>query len=488
VTDRFREFALPDLGEGLTEGEILQWLVSPGDTVHLNQPVVEVETAKAAVEIPSPYAGVVAELLVEAGNTVDVGSVIIRFDTDPVGDVEDSVEEVGARPTDELVPPAATRPPAREAVLVGYGVRQGTAVRRPRRAPSAVAPTVTPTVTPTVAPTGAPTPAPARVSAAEVAAAAASQLSPGAGEAVPPATVVPLPARVARVHVLAKPPVRKLARDQGVDLAKVQPSGPGGTVTREDVIAAATTAEPDFSALRPPAGGRAGRRVPVRGVRRATAEAMVASAFTAPHVTLFATVDVTPAVELVDRLRQLPEFAGGSVGPMLLVARALVLACRRHPEVNAAWDEAAKEIEIHGGVHLGVAAATDRGLIVPVVPDADLLSLPALSHALAELTATARAGRATPAQLTGGTITLTNVGSFGVDNGTPILVPGQAAILCLGAVREQPWVHEGQLAIRRVTQLALSFDHRLVDGALGASVLRDVAAVLADPTHLLAWG
>lgn len=489
---RIREFALPDLGEGLTEGEILQWLVSPGDTVRLNQPLVEVETAKAAVEIPSPFAGVVAELLAAAGATVDVGATIVRFDTEPhagplpeaegaaavqaAGAAANPAEsssrvaaEATAAPAEDWAFGAATSAPhtpagaGREAVLVGYGVRPGAARRRPRL--------------PTSAPPAAAPPAPARVSAAAVAEAA--ELS-------------------AAGRVLAKPPVRKLAKDLGVDLGRVTGSGPGGAVTRDDVEAAATAWKDGVRVAAAPTVAAASdasdasvpapeRRVPVTGVRKATARAMVASAFTAPHVTLFLTVDVTPSVELVQRLRALKEFEGVSVTPLLLVARALVLACRRYPEVNASWDEAAQEIVVHAGVGLGIAAATPRGLLVPTIKGADQLSLVELAKALQHLTITARAGRSTPADMTGGTITITNIGSFGVDAGTPILNPGEAAILCLGAVREQPWVHDGQLAVRRVTQLSLSVDHRLVDGELASRVLADIGAALADPTLLLAW-
>jgi len=510
---RIREFALPDLGEGLTEGEILQWLVTPGETVRLNQPVVEVETAKAAVEIPSPYAGVVTEVLFDAGATVDVGSTIIRFDTDPAaGPLEAAaaqqaagaaanpaesatraVDEALSGPpyVDDLIPPAAVREPEpkREAVLVGYGVRQGAARRRPRRVGAPAG-----SVTASVPPADGSTPPPARVSGAAVAQAA--QLHAVPSEAVPavaaPPSAAPPPGSVAdggRVHVLAKPPVRQLAKTLGVDLAAVPGTGPGGTVSRADVEAAAAgpAAEPAAAVVPISAATRADRRVPIKGVRKATAAAMVASAFTAPHVTLFMTVDVTESMALVGRLRRLPDFEGVKVTPLLLVARALLLACRRNPEVNASWDEARQEIVLHGAVNLGIAAATPRGLLVPNIKDADLLGLVDLARALQQLTATAREGRTTPADMARGTITITNVGTFGVDNGTPILNPGEAAILCFGAVREQPWMHEGAVAVRSVTQLTLSFDHRLVDGQLGARVLADVGNALADPTRLLAW-
>lgn len=473
-----REFALPDLGEGLTEGEILQWFVAPGDIVALNQPLVEVETAKAAVEIPSPYAGTVEELLAEAGATVDVGAPIVRFDTgaapgssvdgdphaqaaaqaqaagaaaNPAESATRAVDQALAGPPagDDLVPPAATREPVgagREAVLVGYGVRPGTAQRRPRR--SAAAPPLSLQRTPAM-------PQP--------------------------------PAPAGSPSVLAKPPVRKLAKDLGVDLAGVTGTGEGGIVTRTDVQTAAERSPERERGAAPAGRERSERRTPIAGVRKATARAVVASAFTAPHVTLFQTVDVTESSALVRRLREQQELEGLSVSPLLLVARALMLACHRHPDINASWDEDAQEIVVHGQVNLGIAAATPRGLLVPNIKDADTLGLAELARALTDVARTAREGRTTPADMAGGTITITNVGSFGVDNGTPILNPGEAAILCLGAVRPQPWVHEGVIAVRDVTTLTLSVDHRLIDGQLGSLVLADVASVLRDPTLLHVW-
>ncbi|MHB8342117.1 MAG: dihydrolipoamide acetyltransferase family protein [Mycobacteriales bacterium] len=391
-----------------------------------------------------------------------------------------AVDGAGADSPESYLPPRSPDDllPApdgeRTAVLVGYGPRTGTAERRARRSlPGAP---VRPGGT---GPVPSSPPPPARVSAASVA------------------------ARVVESPTLAKPPVRKLAKDLGVDLREVSGSGPGGVVTRADVEAAALPGQP-ASAF--PAGvvpiaaeGRAvavdrelgrergERRIPIRGVRKTTAANMVASAFTAPHVTEFLTVDATPAVELLTRMASWPEFAGRKLTPLTLVARALVLVARQRPEINATWDDAAGEIVIKDYVHLGFAAATPRGLVVPSVKDADLLSLPDLASALAALTATAREGKLSPADLTGSTITITNVGVFGVDTGTPILNPGEAAILCLGAIRDMPWVHNGEIAVRKVTQLSLSFDHRLVDGALGSAVLADVGAALADPARMLAW-
>jgi pyruvate dehydrogenase E2 component (dihydrolipoamide acetyltransferase) len=302
-----------------------------------------------------------------------------------------------------------------------------------------------------------------------------------------------------RARVLAKPPVRKLAKDLGVDLGSVHPTGPGGIVTREDVVARAEAAKPQTLATYPDddqawlekgAVSQDGRqtRVPVKSVRKRTAEAMVASAFTAPHVTVFRTVDVTKTMKLVERLKVDRDFADVRVTPLLIAAKAVLLAVRRHPEINASWDDAAREIVYKHYVNLGIAAATPRGLVVPNIKDAHALDLLGLAKAIAGLTATARAGRTTPADMSDGTITITNVGVFGIDTGTPILNPGEAGILAFGAIRQQPWVHKGKVKPRWVTQLALSFDHRLVDGELGARFLSDVARVLEDPAHGLVWG
>jgi 2-oxoisovalerate dehydrogenase E2 component (dihydrolipoyl transacylase) len=424
---RVKEFTLPDLGEGLTEGEILQWLVAVGDTITLNQPIVEVETAKAAVEVPSPFAGVVARIHHEAGAVVNVGAVIISVDTDP-----------GAGPLD-LVPEA----PARTPNLVGYGPKQDAAQRRAR---ASDAPLVEPR--PETA---------ARVSAAAVGLAAAQS-----ARAVP---------------VKAKPPVRKLAKERGVDLTSLVGTGPAGTITRADVEGSA--------APLPVVDGSRERRIPVRGVRRMMAQAMVGSAFSAPHVTELITFDMTPSMELLPRLRALPELANVKVTPLLLVAKALLLAIRRNPEINSTFTD--EEIIVKDYVNLGIAAATPRGLLVPNIKGADRLTLVELATALQDLVATARDGRTTPAEMAQGTITITNVGTFGIDTGTPIINPGESAILCFGAVRPMPWVVDGTVQVRQVTTLALSFDHRNVDGQLGSQFLADVARVLADPAVALAW-
>lgn len=298
-------------------------------------------------------------------------------------------------------------------------------------------------------------------------------------------------------RVLAKPPVRKLAKDLGVDLRSLTPTGPDGTVTRDDIHAAAAptpraelseaqSAGTDSGSDNSAAGARAREvRQPIKGVRKMMAQAMVDSAFTAPHVTEWVTVDVTRTMRLLERLKDHQDFRDVKVSPLLVVARAVCLAVRRTPEVNATWDEAAQEVVLKSYVNLGIAAATPRGLVVPHIKDADALSLAELGAALGDLTRTAREGRTQPPEMTGGSFTITNVGVFGVDAGTPIINPGESAILCIGAVKPQPWVHRGKIKVRQVTTLALSFDHRLVDGEKGSRFLADVAGVLHDPGSAL---
>jgi 2-oxoisovalerate dehydrogenase E2 component (dihydrolipoyl transacylase) len=457
-----REFKMPDVGEGLTEAEILKWYVQVGDTVTDGQVVCEVETAKAAVELPIPYDGVVRELRFPEGTTVDVGTAIIAVDVAggaPVEEAPAPAEEAPAAPVAAEEPEKAARKP----VLVGYGVAESSTRRRPRKAPAV---------------------------AAEETVRASTALQ---GE---------LNGHAERSRPLAKPPVRKLAKDLGVDLATVRPSGPDGIITREDVHAAVATATAPAGPAAAPApapvaapapapvvtyDGARETRVPVKGVRKAIAQAMVGSAFTAPHVTEFVTVDVTRTMKLVEELKQDKDMQGLRVNPLLLIAKALLVAIKRNPDVNASWDEANQEIVRKHYVNLGIAAATPRGLIVPNIKDAHDKTLPQLAEALGELVATAREGRTSPAAMQGGTITITNVGVFGVDTGTPILNPGESAILAVGAIKLQPWVHKGKVKPRQVTTLALSFDHRLVDGELGSKVLADVAAVLEQPKRLITW-
>jgi 2-oxoisovalerate dehydrogenase E2 component (dihydrolipoyl transacylase) len=494
---RIKEFNLPDLGEGLTEGEILSWLVKVGDTIELNQPIVEVETAKAAVEIPAKWAGVVTQIFHEAGTTVEVGKPIIAIDTDPSagplpGDgpvpSAESLAAVEIAPEEGAVEPGMIGGPAqggRTAVLVGYGPKTTTAKRRPRIGTPAASPTATPAAPPAAADAG---------NAAALAAAAPAAAAPAA------AVVAPTPAAAApaasAAHVLAKPPVRKLARDLGVDLGLIHGTGPLGSVTRADVQqAVADRAMPAEPAVTRPATVAAAvfdasreQRLPIKGVRKLTAENMVASAFTAPHVTEFLTVDVTRSMRVLDKLRARPEFRDVRVSPLLLVAKAVLLAVKRHPMINSTWSGGTNEIIVKEYVNLGIAAATERGLIVPNVKDAGRLTLRELAEALNALVQTAKSGRTPPADMQGGTFSISNVGVFGVDTGTPILPPGESAILAFGAVREMPWVHKGKIKARQVTTLGLSFDHRTVDGELGSKFLRDVGDFLSDPEGaLLSW-
>ncbi|MDY0814589.1 dihydrolipoamide acetyltransferase family protein [Kitasatospora purpeofusca] len=468
-----REFKMPDVGEGLTEAEILSWYVKPGDTVTDGQVVCEVETAKAAVELPIPFTGVVEQLFFPEGATVDVGTAIISVAV--AGAAGAPVAAATPAPAPVAEAPEAPEPERRE-VLVGYGPRTGGSQRRARRT------TVTATATAAVP---APAPAPAPV--------------------VAPAPVPVAPVEASGDRPLAKPPVRKLAKDLGIDLRAVTPTGPDGVITREDLHAhAAAAAAPAPAPVEAAASeqavaapvstavvlpGAGDVRVPIKGVRKATAQAMVASAFTAPHVTEFVQVDVTRTMKFVRRLKESGELGRDvRVSPLLLVAKALLTAVKRHPGVNAQWDEAAQEIVIKGQVNLGIAAATPRGLIVPNIKDAGARTLSGLAVSLGELIDTARQGKTAPGDMQGGTITITNVGVFGVDSGTPILNPGEAAILAFGAVRELPWVHKGKVVPRQVTTLALSFDHRLVDGELGSKVLADIAGILEHPKRLITWG
>jgi 2-oxoisovalerate dehydrogenase E2 component (dihydrolipoyl transacylase) len=456
-----KQFKLPDVGEGLTEADIVRWLVQPGDKIDINQIIVEIETAKAVVELPSPYAGVVEDLLVPEGATADVGTPIIsvQVGADGTAGAADTRAEAG-----DAEPHPAPKE-ARQAVLVGYGVKLGATKRRPKKA---------------------------------AAAGAGAALAPAEPRAAPAADS----AQDARTGVLAKPPVRKLAKDLGIDLAMLKGTGPSGSVTRDDVQAAAQDQAKSLAAAAAPGIDGTGpeqvsavrlaslpreERIAIRGVRKHTAAAMAASAFSAPHVTEFLQIDITETMAATARLRSLPEFGEVRVTPLVLVAKALLVAAARHPMINSSWDEAAQEIVVKHYVNLGIAAATDRGLIVPTVKDAHALSLPGLAQAIAALTETARAGKSTPSDLRGGTITITNVGVFGVDTGTPIITPGEAAILAFGQVKDAPWVVNGQLAVRKVCTLALSFDHRIVDGDLGSAVLRDVGAMLTDPLRMLAW-
>jgi pyruvate dehydrogenase E2 component (dihydrolipoamide acetyltransferase) len=413
-----RRFLLPDLGEGLTEAEIVAWHVAAGDTVTLNQVLAEVETEKAVVELPSPFAGTVVELLAQPGDAVAVGAPLVSVDTGG-----DTAEDGQAEPE-------------KVSVLVGYGPSDAAPSRRRRRR---------------------------------------------GGDRRDHGVAPRGPERKGRP--LAPPPVRYAARQAGVDLADVAGHGPEGIVTRED-LATHLESEPRI----PAAVGAPGRetRTPVRGVQKHMAEAMVRSVAEAPQACVFLTVDVTPTVELVLRLRANRHFEGHRVTPLALAARAKVIALEFHPALNSSWDDAAGVVVTKHFVNLGIAVAGPHGLVVPNVKDAHDLSLRELVRALDELTATAREARSTAEDLRGGTITLTNVGVFGVDAGVPILNPGEAAIVAMGAIVLRPWEFEGAVALRHVVTLSLSFDHRLVDGQAASLFLTAVGEMLGDPTNLIA--
>jgi len=413
-----QHFVLPDLGEGLAEAELVAWHVAVGDVVALNQVMMEVETEKAVVELPSPFVGTVVQLLAAPGETVGVGAPLIAIETETETAPADTEADA------EKVP-----------MLVGYGPSEAPPSRRRRN---------------------------------------------GSGHRgrIPAETPAP-PAPPGRP--LAAPPVRFMARQSGVDLADVDGSGPGGIITREDLAAHLTgPAAPD--------GAEREMRTPAHGVQKHMAEAMTRSVATAPQACVFLTLDATPTVELVDRLRHNRRFEGLRVTPLAVVARAVVLALHEHPSLNSSWDETSDEVVTKRYVHLGIAVAGPRGLVVPKIKEAQELTLRGLTTALNELTATARAGRTAPADLRDGTITVTNIGVFGVDAGVPILNPGEAAILAVGSLQRRPWECGGEVALRHVVTLSLTFDHRLVDGQAAALFLRDVGEMLADPTNLIAWG
>lgn len=462
-----KEFRLPDLGEGLTESEILSWKVDVGDTVSLNQVIAEVETAKAVVELPSPFAGVIKELHEQPGSVVEVGKPLVSFEVpDDAGTapLEPSVAVPGV-PGERSV-----ESPKREPNLVGYGAvveGSGRPARRPRNfASTRLAEPV------------------------EAKAAVVERVETRPVEAGP-AETKPAESKAAE-RPRSTPPVRKLAKDLGVDLAQVPGTGPGGLITREDVQefaghggGPATSMAGAVSVSAGTVPGERETRTPIKGVRKYTAAAMVQSAFTAPHATEFLTIDVTPSLELLATLKNSREFAAIKLTPLTLAAKAVLVALRRNPALNSHWDEEHQEIVTYNYVNLGIAAATPRGLTVPNIKDADTMPLPQLAQALASLAETARAGKTTPAELSGGTISITNIGVFGIDAGTPILNPGEAAILGLGAVRTLPWEYRGEVALRQVLTLSLSFDHRLVDGEQGSRFLADIGAILAEPGMVL---
>jgi 2-oxoisovalerate dehydrogenase E2 component (dihydrolipoyl transacylase) len=435
-----RVFNLPDLGEGLTDGEVIRWLVAEGDQVTLNQPLVEVETAKAAVELPSPWAGKVTRLHAGEGQAVDVGA--------PIVTVEVAGAEPGLAPGD--VPSVLGESQVEsQPTLVGPGPR-GEGRRR-------------------------------RIVPAEPAV-NGHQPAPTAIEAAP---------EVTRDRPKATPPVRKYARDRGVDLSLLTGTGRDGRITRSDVDAALAP-EPAVTPAAPAAHERGEQRTPVRGTRRAIAAAMVASVSEIPHVTEFLTIDATAVLALRDRLRALPAVteAGLKVTPLAVIAKAVATAARRFPLLNASWRAlpgGEAEIVTRDWVHLGIATDTAGGLVVPVVRDADRLGILELAGEITRLTTLARDRKASPADLSGSTITVTNIGGFGVESGTPIINRPECAIVATGQIAERPWVVDGQLAVRSVMTISVSFDHRIVDGAEAARFLTTLRDLLEDPALLAAF-
>ncbi|MGO1907486.1 MAG: dihydrolipoamide acetyltransferase family protein [Brevibacterium linens] len=470
------EFPLPDVGEGLTEADIVAWKVAPGDTVTVNQILVEIETAKSLVELPSPHAGTVGALLVEEGQTIEVGTPIIRFGGDDSG-AEAAPASAGAPASGSAEESAdASGDADGGATLVGYGARETSSKRRPRK--------------------GAPVPASAAgaapaASAAEGTAAEGAAPAASAPAAAPAAQAQPASAPASPGKPLAKPPVRKLAKDLCVDLSQVTPTGPRGDVTRDDVHAAANrTAAPTAGATAPAAASASDQaaleeRIPFKGVTKMMAKAMVDSAFTMPHVTEFLDVDVTETMAMVRRLKS-TKFLGEDVkvSPLLIVAKAVAWAVGRNPRINSCLE--GDEIVVKKYVNLGIAAATPRGLIVPNIKNAQAMGLGELAQGIQDLTALARSGKTPPADQAGGTITITNVGVFGVDAGTPIINPGEAAILAFGQVRKKPWVVGDEIVPREITTLSVSADHRVVDGEIISKFLADVGRGLEDPTLMLA--
>ncbi|RXZ47177.1 dihydrolipoamide acetyltransferase family protein, partial [Agromyces binzhouensis] len=303
-----------------------------------------------------------------------------------------------------------------------------------------------------------------------------------------PASAPAEPIRAAERHddgvpVIAKPPIRKLAKDLGVDLSRVAPTGPIGDITRDDVIREASQASVFRNIQTPELPADRETRIPVKGVRKAIAQTMVQSAYSAPHVSVFVDVDATRTMEYVKRLKASPDFAGVRVSPLLIMAKAMIWAARRNPTVNAQWTD--DEIIVKHYVNLGVAAATPRGLIVPNVKEAQAMTMVELATALEQLTLTAREGKTQPAEMQGGTITITNIGVFGMDTGTPILNTGEVAIVALGTIRQKPWVVDGEVRPRFVTTIGGSFDHRVVDGDVASRFLADVASIIEEPALLL---
>lgn len=431
-----REFRVPDLGEGLEDAQIVAWHVEVGNQIELNQDVCDVETAKALVAVPSPFAGKVVERFGDVGQTVDVGSPLLRVDV--VAEAAETEVTATVSTEDE-----GTK---RESVLVGYGADQGTGRRRRR-------------VTPTD------------------------------GRAV---TRPKQPTK--RAKALAKPPVRKLAKDLDVDLDALAPgSGPEGTITRDDVYAASehsaveTPSGPKVAAAPAEEGFQPGDRIPLRGIRGRIAQKMVTSRTEIPEASTSITIDCTELLATAKELTRAVETEDGAVkvSPLVLVLKATTIALRRYPEVNSRLDTEAQEILLLEDINLGVASDTARGLIVPVVKHVDTRSTLEVARELMRLIDAARSGTIRPDDLTGGTFTVNNYGALGAEDGEPVINHPEAAILGIGAIKERPWVVEGELAVRRVGRLTLSFDHRIFDGGTAARFLTHIGAALEHPTRLL---
>ncbi|MFI1830180.1 dihydrolipoamide acetyltransferase family protein [Streptomyces sp. NPDC020412] len=470
------EFRLPDLGEGLTEAEIVRWLVSVGDVVAVDQPVVEVETAKAMVEVPCPYGGVVTARFGEEGTELPVGAPLLTVAVGAAADgtagaapapAAEAAEQAGTAGTAGTVEGAEKAPgksgesaakPAGESssgnVLVGYGTGAPVARRRRVRPDSAAAPAATP---------------------AASAQTAQSVPSMQTMQTMQTAQAGPVP--------VISPLVRRLARENGLDLQRMTGSGPDGLIMRSDVEhavqAAATEARPAPTAA---ASGPVGERVPLRGVRGAVADKLSRSRTEIPDATCWVDADAT---ELMAARAAMNAAGGPKVSLIALLARICTAALARHPELNSTVDTAAREIVRLPSVHLGFAAQTERGLVVPVIRDAHARSVESLTEEFARLTEAARRSALTPAELTGGTFTLNNYGVFGVDGSTPIINHPEAAMLGVGRIVPKPWVHQGELAVRQVVQLSLTFDHRVCDGGTAGGFLRYVADCVEHPAVLL---
>ena len=462
------EFTLPDVGEGLTEAEIVAWKVKPGDVITVNQVLVEIETAKSLVELPSPFAGTVTAILVSEGETVDVGTPIITVSSGAATALPPTDASAEGTDTDSSISTesADAGSGAGAAVLVGYGIKGHVPSRRTRTAAGSTAVGST--------------------AAGSTAADSTASTNTASGIAASAPATPPRPSSVPAASasaIIAKPPIRKLAKDLAVNLEEVTATGLAGEITREDVVRQASQGTLFRNIATPAWGSDREDRIPVKGVRKAIAAAMVSSAFTAPHVSLFVDIDATRTMEFVKRLKNSTDFAGVKVSPLLIMAKAMIWAVRRNPTVNAQWTDS--EITVKHYVNFGVAAATPRGLIVPNIKEAQELSLRELASAIEQLTITARDGKTSPADQAGGTITVTNIGVFGMDSGTPILNPGEVAIVAMGTIKQKPWVVDGEVRPRFVTTLGASFDHRVVDGDVASRFLADVASVIEEPALLL---